>query len=464
MAITHGGSDAALPAGQSAACAVRERPDGFTLAMVRCLPVRVRRRATHFEVESQRGRLRKVGLTARQLRTAIMHGLMSSWRLPSGRRPPRSGPLRRWVTAQVRRLLTAPVTAQYDRLLQGVDPNAPAVHRALSAVASTRSTLAMCPGLYRHPHLVSDIITYRAAAIVATNFADLVHCARQNHADSAPGLGVSATDANTPLREWRNLLSPSGRSYRSLDRTLMNLPRGVPGGLVCRLSEITLPRPLTDPLELRLVTLFLDRVQQNSFLYRDRDPGRRHQQVFVTARPPQIREALRRVAAHTRNDLRVTRHRHLRFLVRFLLDFPGQHAGTIVGLADKAIRWHQQQLVQERVRILERHGATTRLGMPPIPVPADSSVQHLETVTDIVDEGERMGHCVAAYVPQALRGVCYLFHIEHAGDAATVMVADGRVVEAQGPRNHSNEASRWGAIRLGTWARGLPRADIPQVG
>ena len=485
MSTTHGGSEAALAAGQSAAGKIRERPDGFTVTLVKRPRVKVRRRATHFEVES-RGHQQRVALTERQLKNAIVDGLMAGWRPPSGLCPPARWPPKLWVVAHVRRFLADPVKAQCDRLLQTVDPNVPAVHQALSAVTSTPCALAMCPELYHHPYLVSDIINYRAAAIVAADkFEDLVCRARRMRVDRSPeladfktfaaahgaevtvhihpvtgrsgsphGAALSLQDALTCLRGWRDLLSPSGHSYRSLDRTLMNLPRGVPARLVCLLNRITLPRPLTDRLELLLVTLYVDRY--------DRD--RAQQQVFVTARAPQIREALRRVAAHTRNDLRVTRQRDLRFLIGFLLDVPGHHAGTIVGLADKAIRWHQQQLAQERARVLARYGAQTRVKMPPIPVPADASVRRLETVADIVEEGERMGHCVASCVPEALRGGCYLFHVEHAGDAATVMVDHKRVVEALGPRNQSNEASRWGAGRLATWARGLRRADIQHVG
>ena len=413
---------------------------------------------------------------------------MSDWRLPSGRRPPRDSQPQRWVIAQVKRVLAEPVTAQCDRLLQAVDPNVRAVHQALSAVTSKPSTLAMCPDLYHYPHLVSDIMNYRAAAIVAAHFEHLVagvqqmrvaassHLADLRAFAAAQGAAVtvqvhpvegrtgrahggelSATHALAHLQEWRSLLSPNGHSYRSLDRTLMNLPRDVPGRLVCLLNRITLPRPLTDRLELLLLTLFLDRHR-----YREGAPAR--QKVFVTARAPQIREALRRVAAHTRNNLRVTRQRDLQFLVGFLVDFPGQHAGTIVGLADKAIRWHQHQLTQQRAKVLERYGATTRVGIPPIPVPADTSVHRLETVEEIVTESERMGHCVASCVPQALSGCCYLFHVEYEGDAATVMVDHGRVVEARGPRNHSNEAARWGAGRLASWASGLRRGEIQQAG
>ena len=121
--------------------------------------------------------------------------------------------------------------------------------------------------------------------------------------------------------------------------------------------------------------------------------------------------------------------------------------GTIVGLANKAIRWHQRQLALERATTVRRYGAHRHVGTPPIPLPSDSAIRHLGTVEDIVDEGQRMGHCVASYVPEAIAGRCYLFHVEHEGDAATVMVQwDGAITEAAGPRNRRNEAYR------GEWA------------
>ena len=460
-----------LPAAadQGSTWVINERPDGFTITLPTRPRVKVRWRAIYFEVESQRGQKQKVGLNERQLRDAIVNGLMDGWKPPSGCRPSAGWPPQRWIVAQVRRLLADPVKAQCDRLLQVGDPSVPAVHQALSAVRSRPSTLAMCPDLYAHPHLVADIINYRAAAIVAGNAEHLVHRARQMQIDNSTELadlkafgathgatitvhahpiGSSVGNTLALLQEWRNLLSPSGQSYRSLDRTLMALPRNVPSRLVCLLNQVTLPRPLTDPLELLTVTLYLD--------CRYMGANSAKEPVFLTARAPQIRDAVRRVAAHTGNDLRVTRQRDLRFLVRFLLDFPDLHRGTIVGLAKKAIRWHQNRRAERRAKILDQYGAETRVEMPPIPPPSDSVVHHLETVDEIVREGERMGHCVASYVPHALRGGYYLFHVEHEAEAATVMVRrDGQVVDAAGPRNRRNGASQWGERRLARWARGL---------
>ena len=269
-----------------------------------------------------------------------------------------------------------------------------------------------------------------------------------------PSLG----HAVSKLRQWQNLLSPTGHTYRSLNRMVTNLPRGVPGHLVCRLTRVTLSRPITDRLELLLVTLYME-----AHRFRDIDPE--VQKVFVAARAPEIRVALRRVARHTRNNLRVTRLRDLRFFVSFLLDFRGPHAGTIAGLARKAVRWHRRQLARERARIVDRYGADTRVQMPSISVPADSAIHHLETVGDIAREGERMAHCVAGYIPEALKGYYHIFHVAYQGEEATVMVhRDGQVVDTQGSRNRRNGAAQWGGHKLSEWARGLRTADAQRAG
>ena len=182
--------------------------------------------------------------------------------------------------------------------------------------------------------------------------------------------------------------------------------------------------------------------------------------VFVEARAPQIHEALRRVSRHTHNDLRADQQHDLQFLVRFLLDYPHQHDGTIVGLARKAIHWHQRRLAQERAAIVKRYGATTRVGTPPIPVPVNPGVRLLRTVDEIVREGQQMNHCVASDIPGAVSGHQYIFHIDHDGDAATVMVRrDGTIADSQGPRNRRNAASRWGERRLKAWVGQLRAAD-----
>jgi len=89
---------------------------------------------------------------------------------------------------------------------------------------------------------------------------------------------------------------------------------------------------------------------------------------------------------------------------------------------------------------------------PPIPLPAVPGVTFLATVGAIVEEGERMGHCIATRAEDALRGRCFLFHIDHQGQRASVEVsAKGEIAQAQGPHNTDNTAAWWGARQLRGW-------------
>ena len=217
-------------------------------------------------------------------------------------------------------------------------------------------------------------------------------------------------------------------------------------------------RPVTDRLELLFLTLLAELWQTPSL-----DAAKN--KVFLNARAPQIREALRRVAKSTRNELQEKSSGHVQFLVRFLLDFPGPHEGTLVGLADKAIRWHQHQRAEERAKVRGRYGAQTRVSTPSIPVPIDPAIRRLETVEEIVQEGELMEHCVASYVPHLLDGSYYLFHVEYDGDIATAMVDhSGKVVEARGPQNRRNLTCKFGETALAKWGHRLKSTGIERTG
>jgi hypothetical protein len=94
---------------------------------------------------------------------------------------------------------------------------------------------------------------------------------------------------------------------------------------------------------------------------------------------------------------------------------------------------------------------------PPIPPPEDPNVRFLSSVEEVCEEGARMNNCVASYTRSAVPGICYLFHVSNAGEQATIEVdRAGRVVQAVGPGNRMNAASRWGRRVLGRWGKGFP--------
>jgi hypothetical protein len=151
----------------------------------------------------------------------------------------------------------------------------------------------------------------------------------------------------------------------------------------------------------------------------------------------------------------------------FLMDYPGEHRGNIVGLAERSIRWHRQQQVEEIEKTLDKLGGDRSTEAPPILVPEDLDILFLSNVKEVCEEGAKMNNCVASYAGRAARGQCYLFHVSHAGEEATVEVDwAGRVVQAAGPNNRMNAAARWGRRVLGRWGAAFPEgheATTPRI-
>jgi hypothetical protein len=394
---------------------------------------------------------------------------MQGWQPPASRRSGWRG-AREWARNQIVKALRRHMHAPWQRLIEAVNPQVLAVHKALFAATFSAAQLTFAEALYREPYLVRDILHYRAAAMAVSKIDQLGARVLQERVRNsahlaalealAKSLGVQVQrfvfmTVPTPLKvevaldllkNWRGLFAPDGAPYRSLNRTLMNLPGGVPAQLLCRLAQLRLPRPLLSRTEL-LVALLAPHAAVN-------------QRVFLFARPAHIKRALQLVSAHVHQPLSARGTADLAFLVRFLADYPEQHHGNLVGLAKKSIRWHRQAPEREVARLATRLGPVialdTPVARPPMALPAHPGVRFLATVGEIVQEGALMQHCIVSYVPQALAGRCYLFHVEHKGQTASVMVdARGRVVQAHGPHNRPTPAAVWGRRVLGSWGREL---------
>lgn len=402
---------------------------------------------------------------------SVARGLMAEWTPPEREDGREWHGIKEWACKQTEKALNKRVYAEWQRLLGLVDPQVRAVQRAI--FAATFQHHKLYPEFYNYPYLIADILNYRAAAIAAVFPTTLLTDCRANafQAAARPHIaelrrlaaqhGVTLPDdfistsrylrrENMPstaeiieaMHNWRALFSPTGEDYRSLNRTLMNLPGGIPAKLVVRLNQILLQRPMTKRLEL-LALLWCEGMPN----------GAMHARVFHYAREGQIKRAMQHVSEHLHTDLNTRKARAVRDFVQFVCDYPEPHLGTIVGLADKAIRWHRNQDAEEARRIADRLGHETPTALPPIAPPALPGVTFLDTVGDVCREGAEMGHCIASYAPSAVDGNSYLFHIDHNGELASVEVKPwGEVAQAQGPHNQANAATRWGARALRGWA------------
>jgi cell division ATPase FtsA len=87
-------------------------------------------------------------------------------------------------------------------------------------------------------------------------------------------------------------------------------------------------------------------------------------------------------------------------------------------------------------RLLRGAPVVRSLGSPRWSPPSAPGVRLITTDVELVEEGQRMHHCVANRVPRALRGASFVFHVDHEGEQATVELdADGDLVAVFGFAN-----------------------------
>lgn len=372
-------------------------------------------------------------------------------------------------------ILHGHLIAARTRALRDVNPEAHGVTRALCGMADTVPLVACDPAFYAEPYLARDVIRYRAAACAVAYLETVLYepWCRQRGIPAE----TSVTAQLSALRNWRSLFSPTGRAYRSLNRTLDGLGPAVPTELVPHLRRFVLESALLDPVQLTAVLIHVSD-SRGPRLAEASTHGRR---ALERAAPDEIREAVAAIGTFTGRPLDAERPTDLGFTVRFLIDYPHPYQGRLPGLVRRTIRWHEEIRAanrREREREPERHPAPRpppdpprRLGWRPaspptarprIPLPETEGVTFLSTAEQIRAEGRRMDNCIASYVNAAVAGRCYLFHIEHGEQEASVEVDPlGHVRQAEGPANSVNEASDWGARVLRDWGKRLRAAPSP---
>jgi len=365
---------------------------------------------------------------------AVSTTLMSRWLAVSEKadepRVPRA--VCEWAPRRTAWAICTRVHDQWKRHLRKVDPTVLAVNKAVFS-----ATFGYGPAqplvderLYQDRYIVQDILHYRAAAI-AVRLCDWLW---RNY------------DPVEKLRDWRSLYVPEGfKPYTSLNKTLTNLPGGVPLKVLRQLRRVVLPRPIYSRLELLATLSATDGLADNF-------------NVVAFASADKIRKAMERVSRYWYTPLSPRRWCDVETAVRYMLDFPEHHRGNIVGLAHKSIRWHRDNRREAARRAVEDLGELRQLAKPPVDPPEEDGIRLLGTVGDLVEEGNQMGNCISGYAQRAVNGWCYLFHVDHNGEAASVEVDRwGCVRQSYGPGNTPNLAAEWGRAQLGKWGRTFPK-------
>ena len=349
-----------------------ETPDGFVVRAEDRVPVRVQLCPTHFSVFADDG-----GESSNQIRYGYVTGLyqskalldqvswilMRDWESPADKGKLFSG-AKEQAHEHTAAAIRTRLYRQRRRLLARVDPIVLEVQRSMFAATRTVGSIALGQELYQHRCVVEDIINYRAAAIAAVHVYSLAHS--QISIRSERGWGNARLDRQlerllraeddprietnpfceprpsevtlevlTPIyielmKNWRDLFSDTGKSYRSLDRTLMNLPSGITYKGLRNLVRLHLERPHTERLEFLVLLMY------------GQSRSKHNMHIFQHVRVPDIKSAIGQVAEATQMGLSPEQPLHVKFMVDYLAGYPEKHTGDITGLARRSIEWHRE--------------------------------------------------------------------------------------------------------------------------
>lgn len=242
---------------------------------------------------------------------------------------------------------------------------------------------------------------------------------------------------------------------------------------LCSLADIDLVAPLASEAHLELLGEYL------AVLPRKQQAAHRSRLALVQRATPQaIDDVIVATAEVFRLDPKDRRKVFLRLAPYLVREDPSTPAmefrALVVAILERVSSYLDEQRALRAVRKAQQvktaSGTTVALARPPIGVSFHPSVRFLGTAAEVVAEGRAMHHCIATRIPHAVRGYCYLFHVEHKGQRASVEVSRaGDVIEARGPCNEDNGAARFGIAMLHKWGLALAisrivgayRADAP---
>lgn len=346
-------------------------------------------------------------------------------------------------------------------LVRKADPAVVAVQKAAFRACMETPPIFLDERLYQQPLLVRDLLAYRAAPSVVAAAPLVVWQQDHGKLNGAKRKELQELVLGR-VGNWLGLLSPTKRPYRSLSRTLMNLPGRIPYRLLRTLAKIELERPILDRIV--LIALLEAKAHCCNLSFEETSNGHAptvharapNIRLFMHAERADIYAAMQAVGADIRWNLSPRSISDVAMVARFLMDYPVAHHGKLAGLTRKAIEWHREQARYEFVDDPDSVTLKIKTGVPPIGLPEIPGVTFLATWREVYREGSLMKHCVASCLASALSGHSYLFHCDHKGHHATIQVsADGRIMQANGPCNAPNPAVGYASNRLAKWGSGL---------
>jgi hypothetical protein len=283
--------------------------------------------------------------------------------------------------------------------------------------------------VWTNQYLYNDVMSYRPA----------MQLLKWGHYENEKWLTNTASYyRNESFTDWKQIFALDGKTYPALNKTLFNVRYSFPLYLLRQLSRIKLSHPIEKRSELQAYVFVAGLGEYNAA----REDVKK---IILGAKDKEIKQ----VAKYLREQhlqTKLTKTDGYSNLFSYLRDYTGEtYNGSLLGLAKRSVAWHElerQNSLKKRLTV----GGETPTAKPSFDYSKIAGCKHLDTVQAVADEGRVMGHCVASYAQSAVKGRCFLFHVEHpkTKEVATVEISPHcEIRQCQGPRNRKNTASEY---------------------
>lgn len=378
----------------------------------------------------------------RRIIKSISSIIYNGWKCKEGTKFQAEIKIKEWAESHTSRVINYLVYPIWKEKVSEIDPTVVELHKSLFSVSGGGGHFARIKNVIdsKNKHVINDILKYRAARIHMLYKRDYREY--------------------IPTESWMLDYSRERELYGSLRKTLSNLPANIVPGMLFNLENIRLPEPATSRIRLLSYLSLAQRYEPTNL------------DVITRSTDEQIKQAIKYIwnLYPGKKKSSFLSASEICRAIGLIFDMPGEYGKIdIIGAARRSHEYHrdierQTRLQQEEYMRKNAHKMEQNTATPPIPLPKNDEIKFLSTYRDVVEEGNKMGHCIATYAAGAVGGHCYLFHVDYKGEAASVEVGpDGIVKQSYGPRDSHNKASEYGRNVLSKWAKGLQSAVSIQM-
>lgn len=383
----------------------------------------------------------------RKLEDAIVDEIYSDWKSPKSQNGYVHKNVKAWAKKETGKSLNARVHNEWNRCLGLLDDNRREVHKGLFSIGCGAGDFRNLKNIFKEndKYILEDLKNHRASRIA------LLY-------------------GNWDTKEdWISSFSECGR-YRSLNKTLSNLPYNIPNWSLPNLKSVKMSQAITSRLKLMLYLEIIMGTPEDWFFGEETF---REKKLHILERSTEedCKKAVKFMwnyfPSPKSGDFRSTRD--IKRIMNLIVDrTPSNDKISLMSWARESELYHhdlelqrriQQQEAEERDRRYKEESKRIKessTAVPPITLPENPNIKFLDTYQSVVEEGNTMGHCIASYAEKAVKGGCYLFHVDYNGEPASVEVSpDGYVLQSYGKRDVINEASEYAKKELSKWAKDL---------